>query len=86
MTSATPAVKERTYPILLPGMCLNRYYVAEGVRLYSQQSWRMAVGSEGRALVARFADEVVDYYVEQSKANNHAVREAACACMAEVSA
>jgi hypothetical protein len=27
---------------------------------------------------------VVAYYVEQSKANNHAVREAACACIAEL--
>ncbi len=28
--------------------------------------------------------QVVNYYVEQSKANNHAVREAACACIAEL--
>ena len=26
----------------------------------------------------------VDYYISQSKANNHAVREAACACIAEL--
>lgn len=28
--------------------------------------------------------QVVDYYISQSKANNHAVREAACACIAEL--
>nr|XP_006824606.1 PREDICTED: uncharacterized protein LOC102801544 [Saccoglossus kowalevskii] len=28
------------YPILIPRMCLNRYYVAEGVRIYSQETWR----------------------------------------------
>jgi hypothetical protein len=28
--------------------------------------------------------QVVAYYIEQSKANNHAVREAACACIAEL--
>lgn len=27
---------------------------------------------------------MVNYYIEQSKANNHAVREAACACIAEL--
>ena len=30
------------------------------------------------------ATQVVAYYIEQSKANNHAVREAACACIAEL--
>ena len=27
---------------------------------------------------------MVDYYIAQSKANNHGVREAACACIAEL--
>lgn len=30
--------------------------------------------------------QVVSFYVEQSRANNHSVREAACACMAEMMA
>ena len=30
--------------------------------------------------------QVVAFYVEQAKANNHSVREAACACMAELMA
>lgn len=80
---------------LLPQMALNRYYVAEGVRLYSQETWRLATtndndGSgnegEGRELVARCAPAVVNYYILQSKADNHAVREAACACIAELMA
>ena len=49
----------RFYPSLLPPMCLNRYYVAEGVRLYAQESWRRAVGERGRALVAQYAGDVV---------------------------
>jgi hypothetical protein len=71
-------------PLLVPHLCLNRYYVAEGVRLYSQETWALATRGEGREWVARCAPAVVDYYVEQSKANNHAVREAACACAAEL--
>eukprot|EP00854_Cymbomonas_tetramitiformis_P005490 gene5490-6653_t len=76
--------KDECFPTLVPRMCLNRYYVAEGVRLYSQETWRTAMGDTGRQWVAKCAPEVVTYYVEASQANNHAVREAACACIAEL--
>lgn len=71
-------------PLLVPHMCLNRYYVAEGVRRYSQDTWQLMTNEEGRVWVARCVAQVVSYYIEQSKANNHAVREAACACIAEL--
>jgi hypothetical protein len=35
-----------------------RYYVAEGVRLYSQETWRQVMGTNGRAKVAKFIDQV----------------------------
>jgi hypothetical protein len=53
--------------ILLPAMCLNRYYVAEGVRAYSQETWRLVAGTNGRTLVAQRIDRVVPYYILQSK-------------------
>jgi len=84
MESLGAGVREEQFPILLPGMCLNRYYVAEGVRLYSQETWRLVMGDDGRMWTAKFAPQVVTYYIMQSKANNHAVREAACACIAEL--
>uniref|UniRef100_A0AAV1UCX3 Uncharacterized protein n=1 Tax=Peronospora matthiolae TaxID=2874970 RepID=A0AAV1UCX3_9STRA len=68
-------------PILLPRMCLNRYYIAERVQKYSQESWKMIVGNRGRELVATYANEIVDYYVEMT---NHCVRESACQCIAEL--
>ena len=71
-------------PLVLPQLCLNRYYVADGVRFYSQQTWQAAVGADGRAWVARCIQTVVSYYVEQTKANNHTVREAACSCVSEL--
>lgn len=37
---------------LVPRMCLNRYYVAEGVRIYSQETWKICFGESGRELVA----------------------------------
>ncbi|XP_048580229.1 uncharacterized protein LOC116601563 isoform X2 [Nematostella vectensis] len=79
-----PIAREQFYPILLPAMCLNRYYVAEGVRIYSQKSWKMVMGMEGKQLVEKYIKETVEFYVSQTKADNHAVREAACACIAEL--
>lgn len=70
--------------VLIPPICLNRYYVAEGVRAYSQATWQMLAGDGGRELVAKHVDAVVEHYLWCSKGSNHAVREAACACMAEV--
>ncbi|XP_069947030.1 uncharacterized protein [Cherax quadricarinatus] len=84
LMSLPPAARERFFPVLLPRLCLNRYYVAEGVRLYSQESWRQVAGSEGKALVEKYIDSVVSYYIEATEADNHAVREAACACIAEL--
>ncbi|XP_064622843.1 uncharacterized protein LOC135485045 [Lineus longissimus] len=76
--------RAKFYADLLPRMCLNRYYVAEGVRIYSQETWRQITGGEGRHLVEQHIQSVVEYYISQTEADNHAVREAACACIAEL--
>eukprot|EP00850_Spirogloea_muscicola_P014971 SM000111S18794 [mRNA] locus=s111:183250:196627:+ [translate_table: standard] len=81
---STEGYKEQFYPILLPAMCLNRYYVAEGVRLYSQNTWATVMGNAGRRELATYAPQVVAFYIKQSRADNHAVREAACYCIAEL--
>lgn len=38
---------------------LKRYYVAEGVRIYSQQSWKMIFGTEGKHMVEKYITETV---------------------------
>ncbi|KAK4472238.1 hypothetical protein MN116_003509 [Schistosoma mekongi] len=76
--------RDNIYPILLPAMCLNRYYVAEGVRIYSQDTWCRVTQGEGRKLLSQNLIPAVDYYIEQSDADNHAVREASCASIAEI--
>lgn len=40
-------------------MAYIRYYVAEGVRLYSQETWRQVTGAEGKTLVEKYIDSVV---------------------------
>ncbi|TDH69926.1 hypothetical protein CCR75_005639 [Bremia lactucae] len=69
------------FPTLLPRLCLNRYYIAERVQKYSQESWRLIMGDQGRDYVAKYATEIVDYYVEMA---SHCVRESACQCIAEL--
>mmetsp|Transcript_14135 Transcript_14135/g.18330 ORF Transcript_14135/g.18330 Transcript_14135/m.18330 type:complete len:751 (-) Transcript_14135:151-2403(-) len=69
---------------LVPRMCLNRYYLAQGVKLYSQETWKIVFGDKGPQVVAEHADAVVAFYCKQCRADNHAVREAACYCIAEL--
>ncbi len=76
--------KERYFPALLPPLCLNRYYMAEGVRIYCQQTWKAVVGDGGIKYVEKYLDDVVAYYAACAGADNHAVREAACHCVAEL--
>lgn len=66
-TGIPDAARPPVYRVLLPAMCLNRYYVAEGVRVFSQETWRMLMGDSGRQQVAEHIDAVVPYYVGQSK-------------------
>ena len=49
--------------------------MAEGVRLYNQETWARLMGDQGREIVARYIRETVNYYTLQSEAENHAVRE-----------
>lgn len=78
------------YPILLPRMCLNRFYLAQGVKLYSHETWRILFDrSEGHAgagieSIAMNAGAVCRYYVKMADADNHVVREAACQAVAEL--
>ena len=81
--------KSKIYSLMIPRMCLNRYYLAEGVRIYSQETWRLVTNAEvggGKKVVESYLDDVVHYYVSCTRADNHAVREAACQCIAELAA
>jgi len=80
----SPEIMDKYNPELVPKMCLNRYYVAEGVRVYSIETWRLIFGEQGKHIVCKYADEVSKFYISQSQADNHAVREAACHCISEL--
>ena len=58
--------------------------MAEGVRIYNQDTWKLVTHGQGKQLVERHIPQMVEFYISQSEADNHAVREAACACIAEL--
>ena len=45
--------------ILFTLFIINRYYIAEGVRLYSQDTWRHVTEGRGIQLVEQYIQQVV---------------------------
>nr|CAB3256599.1 importin-4-like [Phallusia mammillata] len=84
LTSIDVDKRSEFFPQLIPRMCLNRYYIAEGVRIYSQDTWKIISEGHGKQLVEEHIAYVASYYIEATQADNHAVREAACACISEL--
>lgn len=78
------------YPVLLPRMCLNRFYLAQGVKLYSHETWRIVFekyrdfAGSGLENVAIHGGAICRYYTKMADADNHVVREAACQAIAEL--
>ena len=52
-------------------MCVCRYYVAEGVRLYSQESWRLVTENKGVQLVETYIQNVVSIDYHYNKMYKH---------------
>jgi hypothetical protein len=75
---------EDLYPVILPRMCLNRFYLAQGVKLYSHETWKIVFLDSGMQLVVDNLGAVCRYYVKMCDADNHVVREAACQAVAEL--
>ena len=65
-------------------MCLNRYYSAEGVKKYSQDTWLLVFKTNGRLHVEKYLNFVINYYLKQIKINNTVTKEATCACISEL--
>lgn len=55
-------------PMLLPRMCLNRFYLAQGVKLYSQETWRLIFGP--LSLLSSTSDEGGGYGALHSNAHD----------------
>ena len=77
---------QQLYPTLIPRMCMNRFYLAQGVKLYSHETWCLVFAESGRGLdvVCRTIAPICRYYTKMCDADNHVVREAACQAVAEL--
>jgi len=76
--------RAKYYSLLLPPICINRYYIAAGVRIHNQETWRLLFPENGVKVVEANIAAFTEFYTAQIGADNHAVREAACACIAEL--
>ena len=74
-------MRHQLYQTLLPRICMNRFYVADGVRNHAQQTWESTMGMEGKNNICLVIKDVVDHYTHASSAANHMVAEAACAAI-----
>ncbi|GJQ15426.1 hypothetical protein GpartN1_g7217.t1 [Galdieria partita] len=75
--------KSQYFSILLPRLRLNCHYAAEGVKSYCLESWKLLLKDNGLNTFSELAESFFDYYVSQTTAENHSVREAACYAMEE---
>jgi len=48
------------------------------------ESWRLALGDQGRNLVVKYIDQIVTYLIEQMESDNFGVREGSSRCMGEL--
>jgi hypothetical protein len=73
---SSSSLLEPLYPVLLPRMCLNRFYLAQGVKLYSHETWfQLFQNRNGMEAIAKNAGPVCRYYIKMCDADNHVVRE-----------
>jgi hypothetical protein len=70
---------------LIPGLLLNRHYVAEGVKRYAQETWKILVGpSGGLSTVRAEIIPIMEYLGQSMDSLNHSTREAAISCLFEL--
>jgi len=69
--------------LLVKYMSLNRFYLADGVRLYSQETWKLHV-PDGKERLERNISSVAAWYLKCLDEDNHVVRESAALAIGEL--
>ena len=72
------------WPLLLPRVCLNRYYPADGVKFASLDLWREVTQGKGKDLVTQNLSEAYRYYASMVENKSHLICEAACWVLGEL--
>ena len=76
--------EEHVWKQLLPRICLNRHYPADGVKSASHETWNMTTQGRGKALVTMHLKEAFEYYSSQVENKSHMICEAACWVLGEL--
>lgn len=72
------------WELLLPRLCLNRYYPADGVKSASMDAWSAATKGRGRELVTRHIKATFEHYASMVDNKSHLICEAACWVLGEL--
>jgi hypothetical protein len=70
---------------IIPGLCMSRFYVADGVCALAKDVWNGIINKHGngRIIVSTYLTEIIDHYIQMSKASNHMVSESALLALSE---
>ncbi len=69
---------------IIPRLCMNRFYVADGVKTLANETWRLVVGLHGKNILCSIIDPTLQYYCDMSQSSSHMVSEAACFGLSEL--
>jgi hypothetical protein len=58
--------------------------MADGVKNYNQETWRIIIGEQGKSMLCKYAQDVHTFYMTQLTSENHQVREACCLAISEL--
>lgn len=70
--------------MLGPAICLNGHYMAEGIRSYCKETWRMVFQEAGAQYAAERASTYAEFYVSQMTSKDDFARDAACIAAGEL--
>ena len=84
LLSLTQEERKLYWSGLLPQLCMNRFYTAEGVKQYSHETWRIVIQTQGKVLITEYISDIIQHYIHMSKAQNHMVCEASCHALSEI--
>ncbi len=73
------------YPTIIPHLSLNRFYLADGVRLHSRETWKRHI-SDPIGLLCANISATLRHYIKKLDADNHVVRESTCNALTSLSA
>lgn len=85
MTQLDQHILKHFWKGMVPAMCFHRHNPAEGIKVFCQDTWRQIIKTKGRALLATYMTDVVEYYSKQGLNDDSSpLREAACLAIGEL--